>query len=491
MSDAINMEENYLMYVEKQTPKTGWFNSLFHAFIVGGMICCLGQMFGDIIKAYNPDMDILRVGSWSSIIIITITILLTAFGVFDRIAKFGGAGTFIPISGFANSIASCAIEFKNEGLVFGIGAKMFYVAGPVLVNGVAYSIVVGLVYSLILLFWCGSFMKRLGKQTLEVEGDCYVLGRGALVGEKEKNGTYKKYMKNSVSDDKMGEKSFEKGERKMLDIVNSYALKDAKIKEKDVQLYLGGDLMNQLVSSNYIAEKMQVPYVGVYSACSTITATLGLGACLMDAGGFDNILCATISHFSSAERLYRYPLEFGNQRQCYSQWTVTAGGAFVLSSKKSFAKIDKICFGRVQDFGVVDIANMGAAMAPAACDTLCNFFADTKTTPEDYDFIATGDLGKLGSDILRDLIAKRGYELKQNYADLGHTIYSFEEESYQGGSGAGCSASILATYIMDKIKDKTFSKVLLVATGALMSTVTNQQGDSIPAIAHLIEFVGV
>lgn len=152
MSKENDKNQEYLMYVEKQTPKTGWFNSIFHAFIVGGMICCLGQMFGDIIKAYNPNMDILRVGAWINIIVITITIVLTACGVFDRIAKFGGAGTFIPISGFANSIASCAIEFKNEGLVFGIGAKMFYVAGPVLVNGVAYSIVVGLIYTLVLLF---------------------------------------------------------------------------------------------------------------------------------------------------------------------------------------------------------------------------------------------------------------------------------------------------------------------------------------------------
>lgn len=144
--------EEYLAYVERQTPKTGWFNSLFHAFIVGGTICCLGQMFGDIIKAYNPTMDILRVGSWVNVILITLTILFTAFGFFDRIAKFGGAGTFIPISGFANSISSCAIEFKNEGLVFGIGAKMFFVAGPVLVNGVAYSIIVGLIYYICLLF---------------------------------------------------------------------------------------------------------------------------------------------------------------------------------------------------------------------------------------------------------------------------------------------------------------------------------------------------
>ena len=152
MKNNQQRNEEYLMYIERETPKTGWFNSLFHAFLVGGMICTMGQMFGDIVKSYNPTMDMLRVCSWINIIVITITILLTAFGVFDRIAKFGGAGTFIPISGFANSIASCAIEFKNEGLVFGIGSKMFFVAGPVLVNGVAYSIIVGLVYSLILLF---------------------------------------------------------------------------------------------------------------------------------------------------------------------------------------------------------------------------------------------------------------------------------------------------------------------------------------------------
>ncbi len=150
--DNTKRNQEYLEFVERETPKTGWFNSLFHAFIVGGTICCMGQMFGDIIKSFYPNMDILRVGAWINVIVITITIILTALGVFDRIAKFGGAGTFIPISGFANSIASCAIEFKNEGLVFGIGSKMFFVAGPVLVNGVAYSIIVGLVYFLIGLF---------------------------------------------------------------------------------------------------------------------------------------------------------------------------------------------------------------------------------------------------------------------------------------------------------------------------------------------------
>lgn len=330
-------------------------------------------------------------------------------------------------------------------------------------------------------------MKRIGKQTIEVSNSCYIIGRSSLVGDKEKQGTYKKYMKSSVQDDKMGEKTFEKGERKMLTIVNKNAIKDAGLRSEDIDIYLGGDLMNQIVSSNYVAEGLAIPFVGIYSACSTITASIGLGACLIDGGGFDNILCSTISHFASAERQYRFPLEFGNQRQCYSQWTVTAGAGFVLSKQKSNLKVTKVCFGKVQDYGVVDIANMGAAMAPAACDTLRAFFEDTNTNPSDYDFIATGDLGKLGSDVLRDLSAKAGFTLEQNYADIGHSIYSFKEESYQGGSGAGCSASVLATYIIDKMRSGDFKKVLLVATGALMSTITNQQGDSIPSVAHLIE----
>ena len=146
------IRDNYLSYVESKSPKTGWFNSLLHAFLIGGAICCLGQMFGDIIKSFYPMMDILTVGTWSSIIIVALTIILSAFGCFDRIAKVGGAGTFIPISGFANSIASCAIEYKKEGLVFGVGSKMFFVAGPVLVNGVAYSMIVGIVYFIISLF---------------------------------------------------------------------------------------------------------------------------------------------------------------------------------------------------------------------------------------------------------------------------------------------------------------------------------------------------
>ncbi len=331
-------------------------------------------------------------------------------------------------------------------------------------------------------------MKKKGKQTYVLDDGCYVIGFASVVGEKEKLGPFGKYMKNVVKDDKLGEETFEKGERKMLSMINEKAIADAGLSRADIDLYLGGDLMNQIVSSNYCAEALQIPFVGIYSACATLTGSIGAAACMIESGGFSNILCSTISHFSSAERQYRYPLEFGNQRQCYSQWTVTGGGGFVLSPKKSGIKVTKLCFGKVQDYGVVDIANMGAAMAPAAFDTLYAFFKDTKTAPKDYDLIATGDLGKLGSDILRDMLARENLELGQNYLDIGHSIYSFEEDSYQGGSGAGCSASVLASYIFDNMKNKKFKKVLVVATGALMSTISNQQGDPIPSVAHLVEF---
>ena len=332
-------------------------------------------------------------------------------------------------------------------------------------------------------------MKLIKKFVYELENFCGILGHSDVVGEKEKCGNFGDYFNNVVDDDKMGQKTFEKGERKMLLSVCEDAVKRSKLKMNEIQLYLGGDLMNQIVSTNYTAEVLQLPFVGIYSACSTITACLALASFLIDSGGMNNIICSAISHFSSAERQYRYPLEFGNQRQCYSQWTVTAGGAFVVSGEKSKIKINRVCFGRVQDYGVLDIANMGAAMAPAACDTLCNFFEETNTNPCDYDLIATGDLGKLGSDILRDMMSKRGFTLGSEYMDCGHSIYSFDEESYQGGSGAGCAPAVASAYIFNKMKDGVFKKVLLVATGALMSTVTNQQGDAIPSVAHLVEFV--
>ena len=332
-------------------------------------------------------------------------------------------------------------------------------------------------------------MKKLGKQTYEMANPVTISYAHALVGSKEKNGPLSKYFKDYFEDDTFGEKSFEKAERKMLKTAISDMLLANKINIDDIDLYIGGDILNQLVSSNFVAEELQIPFVGVYSACSSVTESLALASTLIDGGFCSRILCSACSHFSAAERQYRFPLEFGNQRQAYSQWTVTGAGCMIVDKKESqnCPKIKRVCFGKVVDYGVLDLANMGAAMAPAAADTIMEFFKDTKTQPSDYDLIATGDLGKLGSDIFRDILAQNSIVIENNYIDCGHMIFNGNQECMQGGSGAGCSAVVFSAYIYQKMKQKKLKKVLLLATGALMSTTTNQQGDAIPAVSHLIE----
>lgn len=328
--------------------------------------------------------------------------------------------------------------------------------------------------------------KKIGDQTFELEDKPVIVATATFVGEKEAYGPFGKYLKHWTPDDTLGEKTFEKAERKFFEKALQLGLTRADLKTTDVDYMVGGDILNQLVSINYTARDFQIPLVGVYGACSTMAESFAVASAMMSGGVGKTVICLTGSHFSAAERQYRNPLEFGNQRQTYSQWTATGAGCAVLSTKGEGPKISKITFGKVTDYGVLDIANMGAAMAPAAYETLYAFFKDTNTGPDDYDLIATGDLGKLGSDILRDLLFKKGIKLGANYMDCGHSLYNSEQKTFQGGSGAGCSAVVFNSYIYDKLKNKELNKVLLVATGALMSTTTNQQGDSIPCIAHLV-----
>ena len=328
--------------------------------------------------------------------------------------------------------------------------------------------------------------KRFGKQTYALEKPIHIISTATIVGEKEKNGPLKTYFENFTEDDMMGEKTFEKAERKMMESCIDLVLEKAHITEHDIDLLIGGDLLNQLVTMNYSARSLNVPFLGVYGACSTMSESLAIAACLLDAGVGEIITCATGSHFSTAERQFRTPLELGNQRQTYSQWTVTGMGSCILSCKGKGPCVRMVTFGKVTDYGIKDIANMGAAMAPAAMDTLYTFFQDTKTEPKDYDLILSGDLGKLGSDILKDLMREKGYILEENYEDCGHMIYSASQKTFQGGSGTGCSASVFCSYVYKKLCNKQFKKIIFMATGALMSTVTNQQGDSIPGIAHLV-----
>lgn len=324
------------------------------------------------------------------------------------------------------------------------------------------------------------------KQTIFFKNAPSIIGRMAVVGEKEGRGPIGKYFQRVENDIKMGEKCFEKAEIKMLELAIHGAMKDADISVKDLDLLLSGDLLNQITSSNYAARALNVPHLGLYSACSTMSECLAIGACFVNAGYYDTVACATASHFATAERQFRYPLEYGCQRPPYAQWTVTGAGCSIISNKGIGPKITMATLGKVVDFGTNDLSNMGAAMAPAALDTIKALFTETNTSPNDYDLILTGDLGKLGSDIFRDLTREQGYDLGQKYIDCGCLIYSSKQNCYQGGSGCACSAAVFNSFILDKMEKGEYNKVIYLATGALMSTQSCYQGETIPSVSHAV-----
>ncbi len=306
----------------------------------------------------------------------------------------------------------------------------------------------------------------------------------SIVGEKEGNGPLGKYFDVVEHDPKMGKTTFEKGETAMFAEAIEGAAAKAGMSVFDIGALFAGDLLNQLVSSGYAARDLPVSYFGLYSACSTMTEALALAAATVNAGYYETAACAAGSHFATAERQYRYPLEYGCQRPPYAQWTVTGVGCSILSAKGDGPAITHATIGRVVDYGITDANNMGAAMAPAAFDTVLAVFDDTGFGPDDFDGIFSGDLGRLGSEILRDLCRERGIELGQRYSDCGEMIFSSDQECYSGGSGAGCSACVLNSFLLGKMHEHEYNRILLVATGALMSPTTSFQGESIPAICH-------
>lgn len=333
-------------------------------------------------------------------------------------------------------------------------------------------------------------MKKIGKQTLVFENPPYIIGNYSIVGPKEGNGNFAKFFDEILKDDKFGQSSYEKAERKMFLTAVEGAINSAGLQRDDIDVLICGDLMNQIISSNFAARELQLPFLGMFGACSTMVESLIVGSMLIDGKFFDNVACATGSHFSSAEKQFRYPLELGTQRPPTSQWTVTGAGSTILSTKPSSVRITHATIGKVVDWDVCDVNNMGGAMAPAALETLYTFFQDTNTKPDDYDLILTGDLGKLGSEILRDLLEFRGYKLGNNYGDCGQMMFTNNQKVFQGGSGCGCVASVLNSYVIQRIRAGKLKNVIVVATGALMSTLSSQQGDSIPGIAHLVVLKG-
>ena len=295
------------------------------------------------------------------------------------------------------------------------------------------------------------------------------------------------YVDLALTDDMFGESTFERAERKMLLWAVEKSIEKAGLPPGGVDAVLSGDLLNQIVSAGFAARETGLPFLGIYSACSTMSEALLLGGVLTDGGYAGRVVAATGSHFASAERQYRYPLELGNTRPPQSQWTVTGAGSAVIARMGEGPSLTCGTVGKVIDFGVSDVNNMGAAMAPAAADTILAHLRDTGRAPDYYDLILTGDLGALGSRLVEDLLAERGADISANHVDCGEVVYAPAEDEFQGGSGAGCSAAVLNAYILAKLRrGGGIRRVLFAATGALLSTVTSGQGDTIPCIAHAV-----
>ena len=329
--------------------------------------------------------------------------------------------------------------------------------------------------------------KRVGKYTVSLENNPRILSSFSIVGPKEGEGPLSKYFDRVLVDDLNGEDSFEKAESSLQKLSIEGILNRSKLKADDIDYLISGDLLNQLTSSHFAARDFKIPYLGVYGACSTMTESLSIGAMLYDGGFGDSIICTTSSHFSSAERQYRFPLEFGSQKKEISQWTVTGAGSFLIGRGENLPKITYITTGSIEDYGIKDAENMGAAMAPAAALTLKRHFEETKRDPDYYDIIITGDLGHFGIEICREFIKDLGYTLGDNYKDCGVLIFDKEtQETNSGGSGCGCSASVFTSYVYKSMLSGEINKALIMSTGALLSPTSTLQGESIPCIAHAV-----
>lgn len=330
-------------------------------------------------------------------------------------------------------------------------------------------------------------IKKLGKQTIKFENPPKIIATYSIVGPKEGQGPLKDYFDEILTDDLCGKDSFEKAESEIMYSAITNAIKKANLKEEDIEYLFAGDLLNQLTSSSFTARQLNIPFFGLYGACSTMTESLSLAAMAMDGGYADYVIASTSSHFSSAERQFRFPLEYGSQRNPAAQWTVTGSGAMVLGRNGNYPEVTYVTTGVVKDYGIKDANNMGAAMAPAAVDTLVNHFKDTGRNPEYYDAIATGDLAKVGKEITTKLLKEYGYDISKNFFDCGDMIFDDEEQNTSsGGSGCGCSAVVASGYFYKKLMKREIKSLLLISTGALMSPTSTMQGESIPGIAHAV-----
>jgi len=329
--------------------------------------------------------------------------------------------------------------------------------------------------------------KKITKQTVKFDNPPSIIQTSSIVGPKEGDGPLSRYFDEILKDELWDEKSWEKAESKILrECINKVIKKSGK-PFTDIDYIFAGDLLNQCLSSNFAIRETDIPFFGLYGACSTMAEALSLAAMIIDGGFANNVISAASSHFCSAEKQFRFPLELGTQRALTSQWTVTGTGATLLSSTGSGPYITHVTTGRIIDMGINDANNMGAAMAPAAADTISAHFDNTGIYPDNYDYIVTGDLGYIGLEIASDILSKAGLKVSDKLIDCGVMIFDRERQDvHAGGSGCGCSASVFNGYLYKEIITGNLKNILFVATGALMNTTSIQQGESIPSIAHAV-----
>lgn len=380
--------------------------------------------------------------------------------------------------------------------------------------------------------------RQIGKQSIGFDRSVFIHSSAAVGGSKEQKGPLGAWFDLIADDDLLGAKSWEEAESSFQKNAIRLALEKGGLQEKDIRYLLSGDLLGQSMASCFGSASCQIPMFGLYGACSTCGESLCLGSILIDGGFADKTVCVTSSHFASAEKEFRFPLDYGSQRPLSATRTVTASGAFVLSDKQSLgcrARITAITPGKVVDYGLKDSMNMGACMAPAAADTIYQHFIDFSSGPEDYDRIITGDLGVVGQTALLHLLKQKGYDISRVHMDCGIEIYgrsgaAYEEpirtdngnitvekdanqkaasyhgserssikqdaqeingsacgqDTHAGGSGCGCSASVLSTLILRNLEDKQWKKVLFVPTGALLSKTSFNEGNTVPGVAHAV-----
>lgn len=335
--------------------------------------------------------------------------------------------------------------------------------------------------------WKKNMTQEIGRQSMQFQVAPHIISAATIVSKKEKEGPIGMCFERYDEDDMFGMETWEAAESEMQKRVCKKVLDNAGITPEDVRYLFGGDLLRQGIATSLGVEQLHIPLFGLYGACSTSGEALALSAMTVAGGYGSNVLAVTSSHFASAEKEFRFPLLYANQRPLSSQWTVTGSGAFIIGTKESKVKIPEITIGKIVDYGLKEAQNMGACMAPAAVDTIKCHLSDLERQASYYDKIITGDLGYIGSEILIEFLQAEAIDISGIHLDCGKLIYDPEKQkTHAGGSGCGCAATTLGAYVLPKLESGEWKRVLFVPTGALQSTVSFNEGQSIPAIAHAI-----